>query len=299
MKRNIIIFIILALLVVAGCDTEEAPTETAKVFLGGTDGVTASFEAFGVAEDGTYTIFDEDTFSIDVTLKNKGEYDVKAEEVKVNLLGPSQDEFTGITSWELKNSNIIDMKSELIPEGGEETIDFASEAKYKSKVIAFTDRVWFANIEYVYQTKLIIPEACLKEDLADERVCDVKGDKTFHVSGAPVTVTNVEDSVAGKGIMALKITVEKRGNGKVAQPDNKFSATKEEFAYTIDDEAWKCTSAGQEGKARLIEGKADIVCKSREPLEEGTLATKQISLTLDYKYQDLVQETLRIKESAK
>ena len=43
---------------------------------------------------------------------------------------------------------------------------------------------------------------------------------------------------------------------------------------------------------------AEIVCKLKEPLQENDLFTKQLTLTLDYTYRDLVQETLRIRESA-
>ena len=68
---------------------------------------------------------------------------------------------------------IIDKICDLVPLGGEETISFSDEAKYKQTVTGFVDREWFGNIEYNYKTYIIIPEVCLKEDVTDERVCKV------------------------------------------------------------------------------------------------------------------------------
>ena len=71
------------------------------------------------------------------------------------------------------------------------------------------------------------------------------------------------------------------------------------LTFSIDDPSWECKSAGKVNEARFIDGEALIGCKLKTALAEDTLATKQVKLTLDYMYRDLIQETLRIKESAK
>ncbi len=288
------LFIITLLL--TACSPEDAAPES-KVFMGGSQGIVMEFEPFGVEENGIYTIFDTETFLLEVTLRNKGEYDLQTGEATVKLMGPSQEEFTGIPSWELSNSDAIDKISELIPEGGEETLSFADEALYGGEVVGLSERTWFASIDYDYETYLIIPEVCLKEDLTDERVCTVKESKAFHVSGAPITVNSVEEDTAGKGIMALKIMLSNVGGGKVTKPGEDFGV-REELAFSIDDSDWECKSGGKVNEARLTNGQAEIVCKLKEALAEDTLATKQVKLTLDYKYRDLIQEKLGIKESA-
>jgi hypothetical protein len=297
LKYLVTALIIFGILVLVGC----TPTQTqqaASVFIGGNEGVTAKFEPMGVEEQSIYSIFDSETFPLEVTLQNKGEYEIQPGEVKVKLMGPSANEFQGIPSWELQNKEKVDPKSELVPTGGEETLSFASEAKYKNKVTTLLDRQWFANIEYRYQTFLILPSVCLKEDPADTRVCEIKGAKEFFVSGAPVTVTSVEEDVSGKGIMALKINIKKSGSGKLTLPNQDFSVNTERLAFTIDDSEWECKSGGKLNEARLQDGAAEIVCKLKNPLSKGTLETKKIGLTLDYKYRDTIQETLRIKESS-
>lgn len=291
------LFLVLSLLVLTACEAEQkAPTK--GVFIGGSQGLMVNFEPFGIEEEGVYSVFDTETFPLEVTLRNKGEYELKAGEAKVKLMGPSPEEFTGISAWELKNKAVLDKIGELTPEGGEETLTFAQEAKYASKALGFMKRTWLANLEYDYQTYLIVPEVCLKEDLTDKRLCEVKEAKAFHVSGAPVTVNSVEEDTAGKGIMALKIKISNVGGGKVTKPDTDFGV-REELAYSLDDKAWECKAGGKVNEARLVDGKAEILCKLKEPLAEDTLSTKQVKLTLDYKYQTITQEALGIKESTK
>src|SRR3989344_141609 len=268
MRKIIIPTLVIALLFLTACNQQQQQT-VKGAYLGGTQGLLAQFEPFGVEENGVYSIFDEETFPLEFTLKNKGEYAVQPNEVTVKLLGPSQEEFTGMKAWELQNNQPLEGISELVPDGGEETMSFASDAKYVKEVAGVVEREWFANIEYHYQTYLLIPEVCLKEDLQDQRVCNVKEPKTYFVSGAPITVKAVEEDTAGKGVVALKILVSNVG-----------------------------AATAKVNEARLDDGQAEIVCKLKEPLAENHVSTKQVKLTLDYKYRELISEKLRIKQSS-
>ncbi len=298
MKRSVIFISLLALsmLIVSGCGSNEQQRQTGA-FLGGTQGAVTQFEPFGVEEQGIFAVYDTETFPIEVVLRNKGEYEIQPADVTVRLLGPSPEEVTGIPSRVLQNQNVIDKISELVPNGGEEVITFGSEAQYTSPVNGFIEREWFASTEYRYKTFVIIPEVCLKEDLTDRRICTVPERKTFFVSGAPVTITSVEEDTAGRGIMALRIKVKDVGGGDVTKPGAEFGV-RDELIYSLDDPAWECKSGGRVNEARLQNDEAEIVCKLKEPLQEGDLFTKQVTLTLDYHYRGLIQEKLRIKESA-
>ncbi|MBI2146226.1 hypothetical protein HYU22_02710 [Candidatus Woesearchaeota archaeon] len=291
------IAILCIAIALTACSSDQQ-TQQKGAYIGGTDGVTADFEAFGVEEDSVFTIFDTESFPIELTLKNKGEYDLQPRDIKVRLLGPAPTEFSGIASRELQNQQAIDKISELTPTGGEETITFARDAKYQGIVPGVIDREWFANVEYKYQTYGLVPEVCLKEDLTDKRICDVKQTKEFFVSGAPVTITTVEEDTAGRGIMALKFTIKNVGGGDVAKVGGEFGVH-DQLAYSMDDSAWECKSGGRVNEARLIEDQAEIVCKLKQPLQKNDLFTKQVKLTLEYTYRSIVQEKLRIKESAR
>src|SRR3989338_6879137 len=124
--------LISILILLAACSSGPATTTSqGGAFLGGTQGVTATFEPFGVEEEGVFSIFDSESFPIEVTLHNQGEYEIQPADVKVKLLGPSTEEFQGLGNRELPNDGTIEKISELVPEGGEETVNFGSDVKYK------------------------------------------------------------------------------------------------------------------------------------------------------------------------
>ncbi len=295
-KIGSILLVIVSIFLLVGCQGGQQQQQAKGAFLGGTQGVITQFEPLGVEEEGIFTIFETEAFPLEVTIHNKGEYQIQPRDVKIVLHGPAKSEIQGISAWELFNQNAIEKIGELVPEGGEETITFAQDAKFTTKIKGVIDRNWFANIEFHYKTQVIIPEVCLKEDLTDKRVCEVGGAKTFFVSGAPITVSAVEETTAGKGIVAVKLAVRNAGTGKVTTLTQDFG-TRDTIAYSIDDPMWECKSGGRIGEARLINGAAEILCKLKDALPEKTLSTKQLSLTLDYRYRDIIQETLRIKES--
>jgi hypothetical protein len=297
MKKMIMVLLVLAsVFLLVSCGEQQQQTQTKGAFIGGTQGVVGDFSDFGVLESGVSSVFDSETFPVEIVIKNKGEYDIQSGDVNVKLIGLSKDEFSGIPAWEMKNSGVVDKVTELLPEGGEETVTFATDAQYVKPVSGVLDRTWFASLEYKYQTYLVIPEVCLKEDLTDKRICEVSEMKSFSVSGAPITVSSVKEQTAGKGLLALHITVRNVGGGKVAKPSDSFGL-QEKIAYSIDDEDWVCISSGKTNEAKLSNGETTILCKLKQALEADTLATKQVRLTFDYQYQSQIQKDINIKES--
>ncbi len=294
--RRVLPILLLTILFLSACKSGDTTEGPGGPFIGGTQGVLASFEPFGVEEESIYSIYDTETFPIELTLHNNGEYDLQQGDVTVRLLGPAEEEFEGIPSRQLQNTGVIDKISDLVPEGGEETITFAEEAHYLTPVTGFVDREWFANVEYHYQTVVVVPEVCLKGDLRDQRICEVAGPKTFFVSGAPVTVTAVEEDTAGRGLMAMIFSVRNIAGGDVTTIGGEFGIH-DELSFSLDDPAWECKSAGRTNEARLRDSQAEIKCTLLTPLQEEDLFTKQVTLTLDYIYRDLVQESIRIKQS--
>ncbi len=288
------------MLLLAACSGSEPASSFEGAYIGGGEGIELSFEPFSVLEDGVYTIFDTEDFPIDVLIKNKGEHTVAAGDVSLTLLGPAQQDFENIPAWELVNVEEIEKISEFNPEGDEELISFTPDdyAVYLGEVIGFYDIPWTLDFEYLYATNVLIDNVCFKEDISDDRVCEVEEAKGFSVSGAPITVTSVEEDTAGQGIMMLRINIRNTGTGEATIPGEDFDDRFSQVAYTIDEpDLWECKSGGREDEARLVDGEAEVICKLREPLADGELYTKSVQLTLDYVYQDLITETLRIKES--
>lgn len=300
MNKTLIIAVIAALVLVVGCQNDQDIPVAESIYQGGSQGLVASFEPFGFEEDGGYAIYDSDTFPIEIYLQNKGEEDIEIGDAKVILKGISIADFESITSGELTNDAVLEKVSEFNRAGGQGSIDFTpgSDARFKLDVIGFTNIDIFAATEYLYKTHVVVPKVCFKEDLRDSSICNVEENKEYSVSSAPITVTNVKEESAGKGIMALTFTVSNVGNGKVTLPGQDFDVRYGKIMYEIDEpEKWECKSAGLENEARLQNGLAEIRCRLKEALEPDALYTRQVGLTLEYKYQNIIQNSLKIKES--
>ena len=151
---------------------------------------------------------------------------------------------------------------------------------------------------YDYKTHVIINDVCFKEDLSDNKICEVQQSKTFALSGAPIAVTAVEEDSAGKGVIVLRIKLQNVGTGDSTLVGEDFDARFDQVGYEIDEpERWECKSGGRENVARFVDNLAEVVCKLKQPLQEGDLFTKVVTFTAKYKYRELAQEKLRIKES--
>lgn len=289
------------MLFLAGCGGQETPTNVGGAFLGGTEGLTVTFEPLSVMEDGIYTIFDTEDFPLEVILNNRGEENLPAGKATLRLLGPAKTDFLNIPSWELSNIAELEKKSEFNLEGGEEVISFTPNdyAQYTNEVIGYVDLTWNLEYEYDYKTHLIINDVCFKGDPTDDTVCTLQEARTASVSGAPITVSTVEEDTGGKGIVVLKINVLNSGLGKSTITGEEFDNRFDQIGYTVDEpEKWLCRSGGRENEARLINGAAQIICQLRQPLAEDEVYQRSVKLTLDYTYKELIQEKLRIKESA-
>ncbi len=295
--------LLLGLLLV-GCGTDKQTQPQGGAFIGGTSGLEVSFEQLSVKEDGIYSIFDTEDFPIDIVLRNKGEETLTPKQVSLRLLGPAKEDFSNIvpSTWQTNNIEEIEKISEFNPSGGEEIVSFTPEvrAQYIGKVTGFTDINWNLEYAYGYKTHLIVNDVCFKGDITEKEVCDVKGTRTFSVSSAPITIKNVEEDTSGKGIVLLRISVENAGTGKSTIIGREFDTRFDQISFAIDEpEKWECKSGGRENEGRLIDGKADIICRLKQPLKEDELFTRSVRLTVDYTYKNLIQEKLRIKESVK
>ena len=299
-NKIITILTIISLLFIAGCNGKDNVTGP-EPYIGGSQGLLAEFEPLSVEEEGLYTVYQDETFPIQLILKNKGEENVNAGDVKVELFGILISDFSGIKGSILTNTEGIDKISEINTEGGEVTIDFGPEVEYSQNIAGgFYDANIFASYTYRYKTHISVPQVCFKENLRDNEVCNVDERKTSFSSGAPIQVQSVEENPAGAGTISLDFELENVGGGEVTTPGAEFPLRYGKVAYKItpatEKGKWTCTAAGRADEARLTDNKALIRCKLNDPLAEGTKFTKQIGLEISYDYRDIVKETVRIKK---
>ena len=302
---TLIVLGMVFLFLIAGCDGEE-PSYLTSPFIGGTKGLIVEFEEMGFFNEETNMeeIFEGEAFPIEVVVKNKGEVAIEEDDATVTLMGINLDDFTGIVSnGVLSNTAEIEGISEYNEEGGEIILDFTSgdeDAKYTLDVVGMSyDISVFASVVYEYKTYGAVPRVCFSGDLTDTSVCEVDGIKDVFSSAAPIQVNSVEEKRAGSGKILLEFEIENVGSGKVTKPKVAFDSRYNQLSYEISDSSnWECRSSGRTNEARLDEdGKATIVCRwVGTPLTKDDMYTKEVDLTLNYKYKELIQKDLRVKK---
>jgi len=302
MNYLLIVTLIASLLLLTSCEEKQQQTVSAGAFIGGTTGAEVTFEPISVMEEGIYTIYDSEDFPLEFILKNKGEENIMPGTATLRLMGPAQEDFANIPSWELSNTMEIEIISEFNPTGGEEIISFTPNnyATYTPDVTGYMDINWNMEYWYDYKTHLIINDVCFKGDPTNDKVCNIQETKVYSVSGAPITVTAVSEDTGGKGIVLLRINIQNAGSGESTIIGQEFDDRFDQIAYSVDEpDKWECKSGGRENEARLIEGNAEIICRLKKPLGEDEVYERGVELTLEYVYRELIQEKLRVKESIK
>lgn len=298
MKRLIIISV-LALMVLAGCQSEQQDSKMKPpVYYGGTQGLISTFEPMGMKEDNIQTVWEGKDFPVEVTVKNKGEQDIEEGDLTVKIHGVDTEMF-GIDPDTKQNTKLLEGVSEYNKQGGRETIEFPDASL--DPVSGLTHEAnFFATIEYNYKTHVAIPNVCFKKNYQDERVCELEGSKNVYASGAPITVKKVEQEPSGSNRISLKIYVENAGGGDVTLPGQDFSYMHDKLKFEMtegnENIEFECTSSGDESQARLNEGKATIRCRSGEIQKEEPY-TKQVTLELSYKYKDIIQQNVVVRSN--
>ena len=317
-NKKIITLLIISLFVLVGCKEEDGgATQSESPYIGGSKGVIAEFLEMGIYNEGEgiEEIFEGETFPIEVMLKNKGEEDVGVGDVTIVLKGISiddvddpddQGDFSGIAGNGILSSTeaegVIEKLSESNDEGGEITLDFTPgerEANYTVPLSgALYDVSVFGEVIYKYKTHVAVPKVCFKENLQDEKVCDIDEMKTVYSSGAPIQVKSAEEKRAGTGKIAVEFKVENVGGGEVTKPGEDFNMRYDQLSFTSSDpDLWECKAGGKLNEGRFDSaGKMTIVCKLKEAMTENTLYVKELDLTLEYKYKELIQRQIRIRE---
>src|SRR3989344_5919206 len=171
-KTFVFSIMLISVFLLTSCGEGQQQTTSGGVFIGGTEGVVASFEPFSIKEENIYTIFDTEDFPIEVVLKNKGEETVSPGRVTLKLLGPAREDFQNIPQWQVQNRQEIIKKSAFNPEGGEEVVSFtpSANARYTALVTGFSDLTWNLEYAYDYKTHLIMNDVCFKGDFTDSAV---------------------------------------------------------------------------------------------------------------------------------
>jgi len=298
--KLILPLLVVSMLILAGCGQETAGPSLSP-YAGGWKGVIASFEDMGVVSDigNINEVYENEQFPVDVRVENNGEFELAAGDIDVQLKGVDPGQF-GLPSGIISNAGVLERVSEFLPEGGEEVMSFGN-AQYDVTGLFYLAH-FYATVEYPYKTFVAVTDVCYKEDLRDRSVCNVESSKSSFSSGAPITVTSVKESPAGRGQFYLEYKISNLGGGKVkANAADDYSSVYGEVLFDMktDTSEWECVSRGNTNIVRLTNGEGVIRCKYPKSgsMPEDTLFTKQVDLDLTYIYQSTIDTEVKILEN--
>lgn len=222
MNKGLALLVVLSItLFLTGCGTQ---TAAGKTFIGGTEGLKASFLA-GSPPDKT-TDGGSSGFSIVVKLENVGENTVAPSEGYVEIWGLDAGTYNSTPAnfkvpfdSEIRGAK---MNAGTILTGGVSTVEFG-ELSYSPIIQGDISQTVWANICYKYTTQ-VAAQICVKNNveqaLGSKQICEVEGEKNPQNSGAPIQVTSLKETYAGNGKIGLTLILTHEGAG-----DNFFKAT--------------------------------------------------------------------------
>ncbi len=215
LTTSFLIIIALAFtLILTACSGET--TTTGKTFIGGTEGLKASFLTGNpptATMDGG-----QSGFAIVLKLENRGEYDINANDGYVKIIGIEPSQFNTNSFKKTFISNMAGAKMNFdgsVRNGETSTVEFG-DLKYLTSVQGeMTANIW-ADVCYKYTTKMST-QVCVKKDaaqsLSDTKICEIEGEKNPQNSGAPIQITSLKESFAGSGKIGMVMTISHVGNG--------------------------------------------------------------------------------------
>ena len=258
-KKLILIFGILILIVIAGCEGRffkkvsgrDSPITDADIRQG-TEGLTMAFTKNAPPKNVFEGTGEEDgtgVFPVAVKLENKGSFDIKDTEIKdvngdvENIVNPTLVfgfEKTFV-DFERDSNQKINIKGRSIfnPNGGKEFITINAQAKRIGEQSEKQPSVILATACYPYKT-IFGTSVCVDTDVygisQGQKACNVATSDFKNGQGAPVAVTKVETRILPQDGNKVKplflIHIENKGNGEVVKLSKTGAAcTKEALDY--------------------------------------------------------------------
>lgn len=321
-KKIIFAIFVIGLFLLTGCQSKGDTSGSSRTpFIGGTNGILIDFEEGNppdeVTDDGSFG------FKILVKLDNDGEFKVDQDKIKVSLLGIDPSDFSSsldeLTNQEPEDELLAKRKNAdgditegtttyvIIPPGeGDELVPRTFTGNTE-----FTLR---ADICYLYQTQAT-GKLCVLSDLInidENSICDPGASKTVYSSSAPVQVTNLKQSVAGKDKISFSFDIVHSNNGNILKygdssspaadcpKDSSERRSKENRVKVLVDTGLnnlRCSGldgSDSEGFIALIGGKRTINCIQELPSGRSDYE-KDIEITVEYNYEDYKDKKILVK----
>ena len=324
MKKFVYLSSIFALLVlISACQqgsSDSTGTAPKTPFLGGTKGLDLKFldgsPPKEVTDSGTFP------FQAIVSMKNQGEFDLKKDQVKVDLIGILPENFgTSIEDLSGKRPQDDPSPKKRDSEGNviepvETFITFPSDGSsfnFENSVTGNTPFIFRADVCYKYQTKAL-SRICVLRDLINTKkntICKPSESKKIFSSASPVQVSSFRQTVAGQDKISFSFDIVQSGKGSVFKEgdstspaadcpkDPRASREKEnKVLVNVDTKLPNLRCVGLEGTTSgyvtLVDGKRTITCTQELDSGRNDFETN-VDITLDFNYNDITEEQVLVK----
>lgn len=321
-RRNLFIILILSSLFLLSACQRGGDISTGaprSPFLGGSTGLFIDFERGSppdeVTDGGTFD------FNAVVILRNDGEFDIRRDQVKVDIIGILPGDFNAIQQDLIARNPIDDLNGRKRDAEGNLIEGVTTFVTFPNDVEPFTfstalkgnqEFTFRAQVCYFYTTEAVT-ELCVLRDLINVRedvICDPSRHRSIHSSGAPVHVSNFRQSVLGKDKVGFSFDIVHRGTGTIfkakdfaADPfcprDSRERRSSESRVLVTVETALpglRCTGlqGGSIGHVILVNGKRSVTCvQDLDPNRNDF--EKPINVILEYNYLDNKETEVLVK----
>lgn len=303
MKKAVIITILL-FLVACGGTTKETTLITSP-FIGGTQGIEANYDQL------PNNVFDAGTnpFDIIVKLTNKGEAEIKKENIRVKISGINPADFS-TTEQGLNKAPQEDIAANRKDNTGTITAPPAyaeiTGLNYKTTLTGTSIQLPIrADICYLYRTKAI-SKLCIRPDIISPRaggICEINEAKPHFNSGAPIQIKDFREDARANNKIGFSFKVTNAGTGQVYQRNSACDVddrTKANKAYIIIDTGitgvectgLQTTSTGAEGFITLYGNEKIMSCTQQ--VTTSTAFEQPVNIEVIYDYEQSIQQTITI-----
>lgn len=314
-KKFMIVSLFIVLLVFSAASCSKAKTTNTGLggFIGGTEGLTASFVAdqppVAVLDAGNYP------FAITLLLENKGEYEINANEIMTTLEGISYSAFSIKNPVQRNEAPLdkgrLDKATNNVIEGGQSEVSY--EANFVDDISFDSENTISVNTCYKYQTHSISPICLTKVPTQRARVndvCAITEQKGIGNSGSPIQLTSMSERASGQNEITLIFTIENKGQGETYGPEYINSpkcATddkKKDFVNVrvVSPEGlpMECAKLGPQniGAVRLINGKSTLTCKANTAqLAQTAPFIGEMEVYTDFTYKEHVSTPVMVQNT--
>lgn len=286
---------------------------TGNIYLGGNQGLGVTFPPNRPPSE----IYGQSQFQLAFKLDNLGEYSIPTMNnniiVYLSGINPSTYGFSTMSASPTTTGELIGKRKigDTIVPGGTTEVVFSSTG-YQGTPIPMGGE-WTQTIQgrvcYPYQTK-VISKVCLKQNIYEETVgtaaCTTRGTKQTESSGAPVTVTTVEQTPTGSQKVSFRVDITSSGGTPYVQSlsncnslniadENKITLSSMSLGgLPLQCTSGCATSAG--GTIQLYGGKATIMIEAdlSGPSVPNSEYEDILSLTFDYNFFKDISKQIKI-----